>query len=181
MKGWNGQDLKDKGYHGFDNKNGIAKKLSNMCGTPPKKVKAKKEVSKFAPYIGSEDDFQQAVARYLDSLGILWTHIANERKTDIKTNSKGVSYSASGARLKAKGVKRGVPDILIFEPSVYVGFEKHYVGFAIELKVGKNSTSSDQKVWIGRLATKGWKCLVSKSLDEVIFEVDFYIKKIKYI
>ena len=44
MKGWNGQDLKDKGYHGFDNKNGIAKKLSNMCGTPPKNVKEKKEV-----------------------------------------------------------------------------------------------------------------------------------------
>ena len=54
-----------------------------------------------------EDDLQMACAKYLDLLGVLWFHCGNERKTSPR----------AGARLKKKGVKSGVPDILIFEPN----------------------------------------------------------------
>ena len=53
-----------------------------------------------------EDDLQMACAQYLDLMGWLWCHVGNERKTSPR----------AGARLKKKGVKSGVPDILIFEP-----------------------------------------------------------------
>ncbi len=124
----------------------------------------------FEPYKGSEDSFQIAVSKFLNDLNILWTHIANERKTDVKTNKKGVTYSASGAKLKAKGVKRGVPDVLIFEP------RGEHLGFAIELKVGKNTSTPYQTEWREKLHMRGWLTMESKSLDEVIFCIKNYLK-----
>ena len=70
---------------------------------------------------------------------------------------------------RAKGVKRGVPDNLVFEPS------GKYVGFAIELKVGKNKPSDEQTAWLENLRRRGWKTLITHSLDEVIFEVQRYV------
>ncbi len=55
---------------------------------------------------------------------------ANERKTSPR----------AGARLKKKGVKSGVPDILIFEP------KGRYNGIAIELKTGNNKLTNNQKM-----------------------------------
>ena len=66
-----------------------------------------------------EDNLQKQVARYLDLMGLLWFHPANERKTSL----------AAGKRLKRKGVKSGVPDCIIFNSS------KRKNGLAIELKV----------------------------------------------
>lgn len=127
--------------------------------------------TEYKPYLGSEDNFQMAVARYLDLLGVLWCHVANERKTDIKTNKKGQTFSLSGKKLKDKGQKKGVPDCLIFEA------RKGYAGFAIELKVGKNKPSEDQIFWLNALRARNWKVLVTKSLDEFIAEVDNYFAK----
>ena len=62
-----------------------------------------------------EDDLQKQVAKYLDLLGLLWFHPANERKTS----------PAAGKRLKLKGVKSGVPDCIIFNSS------KRFNGLAI--------------------------------------------------
>lgn len=99
-----------------------------------------------------EDDLQMQVAQYLDLRGWLYTHVANERKTTPQ----------AGARLKRKGVKSGVPDILIFEPTS-IGF-----GLAIELKAGKNKTTKSQDHWLAELRRRGWKVAVCRSLDEVI-------------
>ena len=95
-----------------------------------------------------EDDLQMACARYLDLMGWLWMHPANERKTSPR----------AGARLKKKGVKSGVPDILIFEPMD--GFN----GLAIELKTGKNKLTETQKEWMSRLSKKGWDIAVCPNL-----------------
>ena len=76
-----------------------------------------------------EDDLQMACARYLDLMGWLWCHVGNERKTSPR----------AGARLKKKGVKSGVPDILIFEP------KGKYNGLAIELKTGKNKLTETKR------------------------------------
>lgn len=124
----------------------------------------------FSPYTSTEDNFQVSVARYLDSMRLLWTHVANERKTDVKVSVKGIRYTPAGSKLKAKGVKRGVPDVLIFEP------RGPYHGMAIELKVGKNKPSPDQQQFIDDLRRRGYKTVITWSLDELMFEVDRYLK-----
>ena len=105
-----------------------------------------------------EDDLQMACARYLDLMGWLWCHVGNERKTSLR----------AGARLKKKGVKSGVPDILIFEP------RGKYNGLAIELKTGKNKVTETQEEWMSRLSKKGWHVWVCHSFDQFKMVVDYY-------
>lgn len=119
------------------------------------------EPIEFKPFIGSEDEFQKTVARFLDLKGIIWCHVPNG----------GQRNKVVAAKLKGMGTKRGVPDCLIFEP------RGQFVGFAIELKVGSNTTSTDQKFWLDSFKKRGWKTLVSKSLDQVIYEVEKYLSE----
>jgi len=107
-----------------------------------------------------EDNLQMAACTYLDSLNLLWCHVANERKTSKQ----------AGARLKKKGVKPGVPDCMIFEP------RGNYIGLVIELKIKPNKISDNQKRWLENLAIKGYKCVVCYDIDEVILVVSNYIK-----
>lgn len=123
---------------------------------------------KFEKYIGTETDFQKTCARYLDSIGAVWTHVANERKTSIKRSRSGNFYSPDGNKLKQMGVKKGIQDILIFDPRC-----GHH-GLAIELKVGYNKQSDEQFMWELNLRQCGWKTLCTNSLDEFIFVVDEY-------
>jgi hypothetical protein len=111
-------------------------------------------------YIGKEDEFQITVARYLDSLGVLWCHVTNEGMIPVHYRAK----------LKRKGLKKGVPDILIFEPN------KYFVGLAIELKANYNKPSPEQVDWIAQLGAFGWRATWSNSLDEVINIIDRYLK-----
>jgi len=117
-----------------------------------------KSESRFQPYKGSEDNFQISAARFLDQIGALWFHTPNG----------GRRGKAESGRFKAMGVKAGVPDILILDP------RPGFAGFAIELKVGKNDTSEFQDQWIMNLRKRGWKILITWSLDEFIFEVESY-------
>ena len=107
-----------------------------------------------------EDDLQMAVAKYLDSIGVLWCHVANERKTSPQ----------AGARLKKKGVKSGVPDCLIFEP------RSDHNGLAIELKVDKNKPTDNQRKWLNALGYNNWYTAVCYSIDEVKEVVEKYYK-----
>jgi len=123
-----------------------------------------------------EDDLQKAVAKYLDLMGLLWFHPANERKTKPQ----------AGRRLKLKGVKSGVPDCLIFNPS------KRFSGLAIELKIEKENglkkngeprkatrsqMTDNQKAWFLNLQDKNWKCVLCYNLDQVVKVVQDYLKE----
>lgn len=69
-------------------------------------------------------------------------------------NGGGRSKAEAG-RLKAAGVKPGVPDLLL---PVRRG---PYVGCAIELKAEGGRTSDDQRKWIAHLQTEGWQAGVA--------------------
>ena len=105
-----------------------------------------------------EDNLQKTVAKYLDLKNFLWCHVANERKTSLQ----------AGKRLKLKGVKSGVPDVLIFETNSI------YNGLAIELKIKPNKTTDNQKKWLKNLSAKGWKTVVCYSFDEVKEVIEGY-------
>jgi hypothetical protein len=133
------------------------------------KILKPEQIGGFKPYEGTEDQFQIAVAQYLDLKGLLWTHPANERKTKTYTSKKGVTFSLEGIFLTKKGVKKGVPDCLIFEP------RKGFAGFFIELKCGKNKPTDHQILFLENAKKRGYKTLITWSLDEFIFEIDKYL------
>lgn len=127
-------------------------------------------MKKAEKYIGTEDNFQITCAGYLDSIGANWCHVANERKTKVTRGRNGKWFSPEGSKLKKKGVKKGVPDVLIFDP-------RHgFAGLAIELKVDKNRQSPEQRIWQKTLTKCGWKTLTTWSLDEFIQIVDDYFQ-----
>lgn len=95
-------------------------------------------------------------AQWLDMNQLLYTHVGHGNKLHKSTANK----------LKAMGLKPGVPDYLIFEP---VRLSKHYVGLAIEMKrVEGGRTSEHQKKWLEDLRSKGWYVMVCNGADEAI-------------
>ena len=60
----------------------------------------------------------------------------------------------TGARLKAEGVKAGVPDVWL--PVARCGFH----GLVIELKAKSGRPSREQKAWLKALEEQGWLAVV---------------------
>lgn len=106
----------------------------------------------------TEDWEQTMLARYLDLLfrdgSVKWTHPPNGGNRDKIT----------AAKLKGHGVKRGVPDVLIFgSPPNY----PESPGAAIELKRREGGiTSPEQKEWLEYLENRGWCCAVCRGWEE---------------
>jgi hypothetical protein len=65
-------------------------------------------------------------------------------------------------KLKDEGVKAGVPDIML-----PVARGEHH-GFFGEMKVGKNTTTGKQDLWIERLQDQGYCCVVAYSAEEMM-------------
>lgn len=107
-----------------------------------------------------EDEEQKAIAEYLDRRGVLWCHVPNEGKRSYRT----------AAHLHAMGLKSGVPDIIIFEP------RNGYHGLAIEMKVGDNKPTAEQKHWLRSLIERGYKAGVCYSAESAIKVVERYLK-----
>ena len=75
-----------------------------------------------------------------------------------------------GQRMEA-GLKPGVPDI--FWPVARGGYHDMF----IELKVGRNQLSAEQRAWIDRLEPEGFYCVVIRNDPEVVIaEMEAYRK-----
>lgn len=116
-----------------------------------------------------EDQLSFATAQYLDLRGLLYTHFpAGEHR-----------HARTGAKLKRMGLKRGVPDYLVFRQFVdawsdgrdWVGWE-HYVGLAIELKSPKGRQTKDQKRWQAGLEDTGWRYEICRTIEDVVRVVE---------
>ena len=111
-----------------------------------------------------EDQLSFATAEYLDLRGLLYTHFpAGEHR-----------HVAVGRKLKRMGLKRGVPDYLVFnhhwEERGVFSFKN--VGLAIELKSPKGKQTKAQKRWAGELRHQGWRYEVCRTINEVIAVVE---------
>lgn len=95
----------------------------------------------------SEAEFQRKVAMSLDYLGLCWCHVPNG----------GARSKATGAELKRQGVKRGMPDCLIFTRAPKLNVR----GVFIELKHGKGRTSEEQEQLHAELRDCGWAGFVA--------------------
>ena len=76
---------------------------------------------------------------------------------------------AEAGRLKAQGVKAGVPDLMLPVP------RGGYHGLFIELKADKGRLSEAQKEWIQELQQQGYAATCCKGLDEAMNTITRYM------
>ena len=76
-----------------------------------------------------------------------------------KRNRNGKWYSPVGKKLKASGVKRGIPDLCLPFPS------RGYHGLWLEMKFGKNKPTKEQLWWIAKLKEQGYFVVVPYSME----------------
>lgn len=109
------------------------------------------------PYENPPEETEQiALAQWLDLHKVAWWHTPNGGDRNVVVASK----------LKAQGVKRGVPDVIIVDPPPLY---PNKVGTAIELKRLKGGRlTKDQKRWLEILKSRGWVVAVCKGADEAI-------------
>lgn len=125
--------------------------------TPTKKAGA-------ASSVPTEDYELRRLAGWLDKKAILWCHVANEGQNKWQYRAK----------MANRGVKPGVPDVLIFSPPPKVVGAR---GVAIELKRVKGGTVSRyQKDWLDRLEQADWLTHIAKGHENAII----YLKELGY-
>ncbi len=71
----------------------------------------------------------------------------------------GSRHIAEATKLKATGLKAGVPDIFLPYP-IQTEWAKQYAGLFIEMKVGKGKTTKEQDDWLIYLEKIGYYCKV---------------------
>lgn len=121
------------------------------------------------PRVPTEAQEQAVVVRYLELCKppVLFCHVPNG----------GARGRVEAARLVGQGVKRGVPDILIFEarrslPDVFAA--PPIVGVAIEMKrrdFRPAAIRADQRDWLDQLRRRGWHAFIASGADYAIAEL----------
>jgi hypothetical protein len=113
-----------------------------------------------------EEAIQQAVVKFLDSKNLLYTSSPTGVYLGIKP----------ATRLKRKGCKAGVPDILIFEP------RGKWHGLMIELKSANGKPSNEQIEWQAALSAKNYQSIIcpkfktdQECYDWAISEIEKYL------
>ena len=103
-----------------------------------------------------------------------WAELSQSRYPDLQwlyhVPNGGLRSKRTAARLKAAGVKSGVPDLCLPVP------RKGYHGLYIELKRIKGGrTSPDQDRWIESLTDNGYFCEVCRGAESTIRVIKWYL------
>lgn len=115
----------------------------------------------------SEHELQTEVIRECDRRSVLRA----EYGMIFAIPNGGQRHPAVAAKLKAEGVRAGVPDL--FLPVARQG----YHGLFIELKCGGHKPSEAQLTWIRNLRAEGYLChVVWDSVDEVMGLIETYLE-----
>ena len=113
-----------------------------------------------------------------------WAELMSNRHPELKLifaiPNGGARHPATGKKLKAEGVKKGVPDLFLPVPrATYMGGRlggRYRMGLFIELKRRKGSTTSkEQKWWHEKLRGQGYRVEVCKGAEEAIAVLSDYL------
>lgn len=103
-----------------------------------------------------------------------WASYAQTQYEELKLMyhipNEGKRSAATGARLKAEGLKAGVPDVCL--PTAHGG----YIGLYIEMKVKPNKPTELQKQWLRDLRKAGHMTAVCYSWEEAKNLIEEYIR-----
>jgi hypothetical protein len=81
----------------------------------------------------------------------------------------GLRSKATAARLKAQGVRPGVPDVLLPCPA------RGHTGLAVELKRQGGRLAPAQEAWLDALEAQGWRCVVAWRWEDAAREILEYL------
>lgn len=98
-----------------------------------------------------EDRLQARCRMFLDAHLVRpcwWSSVGHERKQTLR----------QGQMQKARGVKRGLPDVMIWAPGYFCG---------VELKAGKNDTTDAQNGFAAAMAALGHGYAVVRSVEQL--------------
>ena len=88
----------------------------------------------------------------------------------------GLRNKATAGKLKAEGVRAGVPDWMCPVPVAKWQKQHSYLGLAIEFKVRPNKLTDAQCHYIADLLAQGWLVEVCYSREEAIKTVERYFE-----
>ena len=94
----------------------------------------------------TEEEEQMALFRWADFAAGKYP----ELRTMYHIPNEGKRSTTTGARMRAAGLRAGVPDICL--PAA----RGEYHGLYIELKAGRNTTTDNQECWLDALAKQGY-------------------------
>jgi hypothetical protein len=78
----------------------------------------------------------------------------------------GHRHKATAGKLKAEGVRAGIPDLFLAYP--VVGMEQYFGGLFIEMKTQTGRLSTKQKHWTEQLAEVGYAVAVCHGTEQAI-------------
>ena len=113
----------------------------------------------------TEHDSQVSLFDWIDTYKIVYPQL----ECAFAIPNGGFRHIVTAMRLKAEGVRAGVPDIFIAYPMN----KKH--GLFIEMKVGKNKPTENQKEWLFRLAKNGYAVFTCYSWIEAARTICEYL------
>lgn len=107
----------------------------------------------------------------LQSVCVRWYRLAHRNGPLLFHIPNGGKRNArEAAYFKAEGVVSGVPDL-------FLAAGRHgFNGMFIEMKVGRNGESANQKEVRKMLEESGYYCTICRSLDEFMHTVEHYLK-----
>lgn len=132
---------------------------------PQKAARASHPARAPAPMKVSEDELQISCFEWIELMRpahpiLEWViHVPNGGKRP----------RGAAGKLKAMGVKPGVLDVLL--PLPYNGWS----GLAIEMKVGKNTTTEQQDDWLQVIEASGYYTAVCYTLEEFMGHVNRFL------
>lgn len=89
----------------------------------------------------------------------------------------GHRHKATAGKLKAEGVKAGIPDLFLPVPRPAYNGHRAYHGMFIELKVGRNSPTDSQELWLRLLAEQGYyTCWIYDDPQSAIDMLKWYLE-----
>lgn len=113
----------------------------------------------------SEHDEQAALFRWAAFAANRWPELA----LMFAVPNGGHRHKIVAARLKAEGVKAGVPDICLPVP------RGAWHGLFIEMKTRTGSASREQKRWLGALQAQGYRVAVCKGWEAAKELIEEYL------
>lgn len=104
---------------------------------------------------------------------IQWTKFQEKKYPELKLLfhivNEGKRSPRYGAELKRQGLKSGVPDLFLPVP------RGNSHGLFLEMKVGRNKCTDNQKKWIRALMEQGYEVKVVYSCEEAIQVIKKYL------
>lgn len=104
---------------------------------------------------------------------IQWCNLQSCKYSELKLifaiPNGGYRNKAEARKLKATGTKSGVPDLFLPVP------RSQKYGLFIEMKVGRNKCTDNQKKWIRALMEQGYEVKVCYSCEEAIQVIKRYL------